>query len=353
MKIISVILIILTLNFVPIHKPEKSKNNKIDITAPIRPIEYDPAEPEIPSNNEIVDFYTERYYGAFSNEYNEMVTFVFSAIPSTHYFYVKYYNNRTDALLVNESYKLSDYVESTKRMEYTIKCKGKLTNDGLRIQFATGTSTSNLQKIRTVLLYPTNNQTIYSYQYVNEAFTTTNQIFQIAVNGVNQKESVRFQNTIDYLTNGADNSLAINEISFTYDEGFNLINKNTNKYLKILDLDNIFPYINKDENHYIYIPIKCLQNGVDISLEFNSEFYYDPKTLDISLSPRTGFKATDKFYIAKTRLKDLENATFAVEMNEFGRSKFNVIIPLTFIKDKNFLGMCGDANHCIVGGVKE
>ena len=317
---------------------------------PIVPIPIDDGEIV---DTRIIDFYTESYCGAFSNEYNSMVKFTFSSISDRHYFCIKYYNNRTNALLVNESYKLSDYVEPDKTMEYSIKSKGKLNNDGLRIVFSTENSSGLEKKSKTIRLYPTTNETIYSYQYVNTAYVVDERIFKIESESIKTKESVRFENTIDYLTNDVYNAIDISEVTFTYEEGFYLINRVSNNYLKILDLDNIFPYLTRDSNGYIYIPLECVQNGKDITLKFKNHFYFNPSTLDISTYERSGFVETEKFYIPKGKLKLLENATFAVEMNDFGRCKFNIRIPLTFVKDRNYLGLCNDSSHCIIGGIKE
>lgn len=320
---------------------------KIDIRPdlPPLPIVYD--DDEI-----IVNFFNESYYGPFSNEYNKMVTFKFSGTTSKHYFYARYYNNQTNALLVTDSYKLSDYVEPDLTMEYTIKCKGKMFNNGLRIDFSTETSEGKEKKIKSVTIYPTTNDTIYSYQYVNSAYTIDNRIFKIEKSTIKNRESVRFENTIDYLTNDINNAIDISEVTFTYDEGFDLINKDSNKYLKILDLDNIFPYLSKDSGGYIKVPLECIQNGKDITLKYKNHFYYNPSTLDISFTSRSGFVETDKFYIPKGKLKLLENATFAVEMPQFGRGLPNIVIPLTFVKDRNYLGLCSDSSHCIVGGIR-
>ena len=324
------------------------------LTTGFTPIEIRPDLPIIIIEDDvIVNFYNETYYGPFSNDSNSTVTFKFSEKTDRHYFCVKYYNNRTDALLVNESYKMTDYVDSNLSMNYTLKCKGRINNDGLRIVFSTENSEGGEKKSKTIYLYPTSNETIYSYQYVNNPYIIENRIFKIERNNIKTQESVRFENTIDYLTNDINNAIDISEVTFTYEEGFDLINKATNKYLRILDLDNIFPYLTKDENSYITIPLECIQNDKDISLKYKFNFYYKPSTLDISTSYRDGFIWTDKFYIPKGKLKALENATFAVEMPEFGKCKFNIVIPLTFVKDRNYLGLCNDSSHCIIGGIRE
>ena len=316
-------------------------------------VDYPPLPPNPNLEDTYIYFYNESYYGPFSSEYNVMTTFSFSTTTDRHYFCVKYYNNRTNALVVNESYKLSDYLDANNRLEYTVKCKDRLNGDGLRIVFSTENSSGKEKRTKTVVIYPTSPETIYSYQYVNTAYIVDQRIFKITNDKTYTKESVRFENTIDYLTNDVYNAIDISEVTFTYDEGFNLINKGFNKYLKILDLDNIFPYLTKDSNGYINIPLECVQNNKDITLKFKNSFYYNPSTLDISTYSRSGFTKTDKFYIPKGKLKLLENATFAVEMNDFGRCKFNIIIPLSFIKDRNYLGLCSDSSHCIIGGIKE
>ena len=316
---------------------------KFDINAPIIDI----------TGDTIINFYNESYYGAFFNESNSMVKFKFSSVTDRHYFCAKYYNNRTNALLVNESYKMSDYLESDRTLEYTIKCKGKLNNDGLRIVFSTENSTGGEKNSKTIRLYPTANETIYSYQYVNTAYVVDERIFKIESESIKSRESVRFENTIDYLTNDAYNAIDISEVTFTYNEGYNLVNKGVNKYLKILDLDYVYPNLTRDVNNYINIPLECVQNGKDISMKYKNHFYYNPSTLDMSFTSKSGYVETDKFYIPKGKLKILENATFAVDMPSFGRSGFNIVIPLNFVKDRNYFGLCGDSSHCIIGGIKE
>ncbi len=312
-----------------------------------------PVIPIIDDSVDQVDFYTDTYYGGFSNSENATITIHFNKTTDRHYFIVKYYNHKTNALITNDSYKLSDYLNSNLTFNYTLRCKGRINNDGLRVIFSTETSEGKERVNKTIRIYPTIDDTIYSYQYVNTAYTVEERIFKLNTTGVKQKESVRFENTIDYLTNDVNNAIDISEVTFTYDEGFPLVNKGLNKYLRILDLDNIFPYLSKDSNGYISVPIECEQNKKDISLKYKFHFYYDPNTLEVSFKSRSGFIETDKFYIPKGKLKQLENATFAVEMPYFGRSGFNVIIPLTFIKDRNYLGLCSDSSHCIVGGIRE
>ena len=320
----------------------------------IKPIEpLDPLPIIFDDNETLINFYNESYYGSFSNAANKMVKFKFSTKTSRHYFYIRYYNNKTNALLVNDSYKLDDYLESDLSLEYTIKCKGKLYNEGLKIVFSTETIDGKEKKSKAVVIYPTISDTIYSYQYVNKAYTIDNRIFKIESNDIKTRESVRFENTIDYLTNDVNNAIDISEVTFTYDEGFDLYNKSGNKYLKILDLDNVYPNIIKDSNGYIKIPLVCIQNGKDITLKYKDHFYYNPTTLDVSLTYRNGYIETDKLYVPKGKLKLLENATFAVEMPEFGRSLINIVIPLTFVKDRNYLGLCSDSSHCIIGGIRE
>ena len=322
---------------------------KFDPVVPVTPpIIDDFGDPEV-----LVNFYNESYYGAFTSEMNAMVKFKFEKTTQKHYFCARYYNYRTNSMLIDESYKLSEYLESDLTLEYTLKCKSRLNSDGLRIVFSTENSAGTEKTSKQVIIYPTNGDTIYSYQYVNKAYTIDNRIFKIESDTIKNRESVRFENTVDYLTNDVDNAIDISEVSFTYNEGINLINKTVNKYLKILDLDNIFPYLSKDANGYINVPLECVQNGIDISLKYKNRFFYNPSTLDISFTGRSGFIETDKFFIPKGKLKLLENATFAVEMMEFGRSKFNIVIPLNFVKDRNYLGLCSDSSHCIIGGIRE
>ena len=293
-------------------------------------------------------------YGPFSGDGNETISLVAHGDYSGCRLFVTYTNYRTGAILASERSTIEYYSPDENGVfNYTLRTSGRINGDGLRVAF-------NLSKekgsgvIQEVVLYPTNAETVYSYQYRKKPYLCPYKTFQI--NGkteIRNYEEYSFENTIDYISNSIDNYLDIREVSFSYDNGNELINKENDAYLRFKDSDNLFPMIAPDEDGYINIPIKCIQNDKDISFDFNATFYYTKINGFISLTSRPRAVTTSYFMLPKTGVKKMEDYDFFIEMNNFGRCKNKVIIPLQFFKDRNYTGLCTDSNYCIVGGIRE
>ena len=297
-------------------------------------------------------FYTSDYYGPFDGSNNETIKLYFKNCNPNHYLTIEYFNAATYAKLSQENYKLADIMGFSDNCSYTLRVKNKMYQEGIGIQFTINDGDSLTFDRKLIHLYPTENKTIYSFQYVNNPYVASNRFFKIGKDRVYQSETIQFLDTIDYLTNDKYNAIDISEIKFTYDKDIPLINANKNKNLTVYDYQNVYTNIIKN-NYAFNIPVECVKNGNEISLRFLNTFYYNPITLDMSFIARDGYLPTDKFYIPKYGLKSLENDAFILNLQNFGYSKTNIVIPLSFIKDKNFSGMCGDSNYCVVGGIKE
>ena len=286
-------------------------------------------------------------YGAFSNDKNYTINFTLVGSFDVLSFTASYYNNRTNARLAVDTRDLYD-----SSFSYELRTKNKMNNDGLRVEFTldNGLDTGT----QTIILYPTNPTDVYSYLYKDNYFYSNNTVFKLTSrNNVRNYERMIFRDTVDYITNSIDNSLDLSEISFSYDDGNELPNMSVNKYLRFRDEYNLFPYISAEANSYKQIPLKCLQSGETISFEYKNVMYYDPASLQMSLTNREGYQSTTNFYLPKTSITQLETYDFEIYMPSFGRSLNNVHIPLQFYKDKNFAGLCTNSNYCIKGGLKE
>lgn len=272
-----------------------------------------------------------------------------------------FYVSANARYLLNE-YICSDIVDSEGYMNVSIDIKNRLqVTGGIYLRFNVYEYALRRWVVRSnteVTLYPKINNTIYSYEYRSEPYRIEDRTFLFVNNAlqVENDEIMQFQDTIDYLTNNEDNSLSINEISFTYNRGHELINKTEKKYLKFRDSKNYFSRLRKDADGYSFVELECHQDNEDITFSIlEDSLYYNSENLTCSYYPLLGANSkADKLYIPKKAvMSDLEGYEFFIEMNDFGRAGTNVKIPLSFIKDKNFIGQCGGSNYCIIGGIKE
>lgn len=265
-----------------------------------------------------------------------------------------YSNVKTNSILATERSTIEYYSPDENGVfNYLIRTEGRVTKDGLRIKFSLS-QTIGTGIIQEIVLYPTNKETIYSYQYRNTPYRTYDHTFQIIdKNTIRNYEEYQFENTIDYITNSVDNYLEIGEVSFSYDNGNELINLDSNKYLRFRDPNNLFPLMEKDDDDFINVPLKCVQKGSDIFFDFNCIFFYTKSNGYISMNARPKATRTTNLILPKAGIKKLEDYDFTIEMDYFGRCGNKVIIPLQFYKDRNYTGLCSDSNYCIVGGIRE
>lgn len=296
-------------------------------------------------------------YGPFDGSQDEIITLVAHGDYTDCRLFVTYKNEKYGTILGSEKSLISYYSPNSEgEFNYTLRTSGRINGDGLRVIFnlskEKGTGT-----IQEILLYPTIPQVIYSYQYRNSSYRTYNTTFKIEGRDlIRNYEEYQFENTIDYIANTPDNYLDIREINFTYDDGNELINKEEDMFLIFKDNDSLFPLLEEDEEGYMKVPVKCIQNGSDINFDFIGPFYYRSVFNYITLTPAiSGIRLykTDRFILPKVGVRKLENYDFSIEMNNFGRNKNKVIIPLTFFKDRNYTGLCSDSSYCIVGGIRE
>lgn len=297
---------------------------------------------------------TSEVYGPFDGTKDETISLIANGNYADCRLFVTYKNEKYGTILASEKTLISYYSPDEEgRFDYTLRTSGRISGDGLRVIFNVSKA-KGIGAIQEILLYPTNPKTIYSYQYRNSPYIGENNSFKIeGIDEVRNYEEYQFENTVDYISNAPENYLDISEISFTYDDGNELINPSENVFLRFKDVDGLFPLLTADEEGYMNIPLRCVQNGRDINFEFVGPFYYRPLFNYISLTPGTRLQQTPYFLLPKAGFKKMENYEIFIKMNNFGRCKNKVIITLQFFKDRNYVGLCTDSSFCIVGGIKE
>ena len=196
---------------------------------------------------------------------------------------------------------------------------------------------------------------IVSTEYKNKPYEINGTTLLINRSGVPQypTEYFSFKDTVDYLTVTEDNILDLSEITFEHPEEFALKNTNTGHYLKIKDVNNLFPYMDKNADDIISIPLKITKEGSYVYMSFRDQMYVNKKTLQMSFRRRTGYTVTRDFYINPDIIPQIGENDIWIELSKVGQNDTDIIIPLHFPVDKNFIGMCFDSQYCFTGGIKQ
>lgn len=289
-------------------------------------------------------------YGPFDGTTNPTLRFQLNRSGAGFNAILSFYYYDTGTRYGTKKYDL-DEVVTNNAFDVSFVLKNRMAN-GVSVRVSTEYKSETNVKSTNIVLYPTTSDKIYSYNYRNTSYNISNRAFKIENNAVYTDEKVNFKDTIDYLTNDIENAIDVSEISFTHISKLPL--NDTSGYLYIEDEDNsLFPNLEHSDNG-VKFPIKAVKNSNDVSLVTNFTYYYNKLTLAMAKTKlNANFISTKKIYIKKTMMSSLENKTIYVRLPSILKSGTTIEIPLQFIKDKNFVGLCSDSNHCIIGGIKE
>ena len=322
--------------------------------APITPFPFDPID-DIDDEEINLKISTDTYYGPFDGENNQLVKFNVSGFTSIYSILVEYrYNDAGESKYGEASGRLNTLLNGNKYFYLNLELKNRMKSAGVNITFSFLVD-DEIKLSFKVVLYPTSNEIIHSYNYRNKDYTISNRVFKITNNVVYYDEKVNFIDTIDYITNSRSNYLDFSEISFAYKSIFDW-DDNVDSYLVIKDIDNIFPYLIKDIKHEVRFPLIAKRENDAITFMNNDFYFYSPTTYEIARNRDKEHDIkiiTDKIYINPTKYSLLENANIYIYCSNLLKSGPSVKIYLQFLKDRNFIGYCTNSNYCIEGGIRE
>ena len=291
--------------------------------------------------------------GPFNINESPTVRFYVHNIREGNYVYVYYYYGTNTNYVIRNRVKPGTIVNGVATIDYTLQFQNRLLDQGMHLSFqVTDTSsTANVLAKQDIYIYPFAQELSVSVSQLpqKELFLNQNTFHFLSDGTVINEERMNFKNTIDSLSNTSDNVLDISELSFTYNETIPNFSK---AYLFIEDLHNIFPYISKDSDSYFKIPLSMSKVGEDIYFDYQGSFYYQPDSLEMSITPRGGFKQTQTFYLPVSIDESFESNDMYVFLEDFGYCKSDIKIPLRFYLEKQYLGLCDLSSFCIKGGLK-
>lgn len=269
---------------------------------------------------------------------------VYVGLSSSNYSYSKQYSSFTLA------------ANGTKKQTITLPTREYLTSNGMYIKFVLtyhkdlgGTDQTTTKSF---VIYPVESKAnIKPEDYITSPCTNHYVSYQFN-NGVltSSDESFQFPDYIDYFNIDTYHRLDLNSVSFNYTCSSSFTYSSA--YLQIFDENNIFPYIDKNEDDYFLVPLKVTKNGNTYKFSFKNQFYVHPKTAQMSFDPEEDFTLTRYFYLPKNGREDLLDTKMNVYLYGAGLSASNISWNLTYLASQNLLGDCSDSDYCIIGEQK-
>lgn len=235
---------------------------------------------------------------------------------------------------------------------FKVPISNLMTTQGLGMTFEIYDANSTILKS-----YPTINFNFPQTQFINFQ-TLKNGIFSsenfaffadgISLFGINER--LDFTSFSDYLDVDYYYRLNLGNLKFAY---FSLIPFNyESATLRFIDKERLFPFLSHDINHEVKLPISLKSNGNVISFAFKDKYYINKQTLQISETFKPNYALTGDFYLPINGKKIFNHKTLFLDINGIGVNKISTTISLNYDADKDLMGLCHDAVHCIVGGMK-
>ncbi len=266
-----------------------------------------------------------------------------------HYFYIGLTNKtrNTEELLLDKYFEL---VKGGNEIEYSFDLTNLISiGESGSIVFYIVSSCGDILAEAT---YPI---TISNLQYniaesVESPLVVTNLGYKI---GFDQtlKEEYRFSNFTPYFTNDRYYRLSLDEYTFEYISKYAFTCEDIS--LTFLDKNKLFPYLPVNEEGLSYIPLSYKQENKAIRLEFPTQMYVDPITLEMSLIERINTQKASFFYLPRGKQESFNGYEFTLVFKSMGQNKINARYNMTFDVGYNLIGDCISSDYCVRGGIRD
>ena len=225
-----------------------------------------------------------------------------------------------------------------------------LTPNGMFCRLTCVEKYGNTSKEFLFTIYPAiKNHTINAGSYISSSF---NNLYAscsfFSGNLFYATEKFQFPNYIDYLNIDTYYYLDVSSVDFIYTLKTSMPYESA--YISFEDSDNLFPYIQHDEEDYISVPLKIIKKGLFSTFEYAKTMYVHPKRLQMSLVPLEGFVATKHFYLPVNHKEDFLDRKIHIEIKNAGVCNTNIIWDLSYLANTNIIGSCSNSDYCVVGG---
>ena len=88
-----------------------------------------------------------------------------------------------------------------------------------------------------------------------------------------------------------------------------------------------------------------------VTINYAKTMYVNPKTLDMSLNPRTNFVPTNYFYLPINRCKELLDEPFNLRISKFGFAQNDILWTMHYTNTRLLIGDCQNSEYCVQGEI--
>ena len=196
---------------------------------------------------------------------------------------------------------------------------------------------------QTISLNAKTHKTINPLDYRNKYLEFNNSCWS---DGQIEKERFLFNNFQDFIDSNVYYKLDISNYSFEYSFARNFTYKSAK--LIILDTNNLFTSLPKDNNGNRYIPLTVTN---DYHLAFPKQMYVDKGTLMMSLEYRPGLTQTKHFFLPRGKRKQMQEYEMSLEILDCGSNGINIVCPITYSSEHELIGGYGSGLFHVIGGL--
>ncbi|HHT67353.1 MAG TPA: hypothetical protein GX010_03920 [Erysipelotrichaceae bacterium] len=241
---------------------------------------------------------------------------------------------------------------SLNNVSFNVPISSFFTEKGLTIKFEILKSSGNyILKGHEAKFYPPKHQYVNYQTLKQNPYVSQNLGFY--ADGTSLKgiyETIDFREIGDYLDVDYYYRLSLKNVKFRYESLFPLEYKNIN--LRFNDKENLFPYVNHDLHNDINLPLVLENKQGAVSFAFKDKFYVNKRTLQISETYQVGYALTSDFYLPINGKKIFNDKNLFIDIEDLGADKMSTTIAVKYDVSKSLMGLCHDAEHCLVGGTK-
>lgn len=244
-----------------------------------------------------------------------------------------------------KSHDVNNYIPYN--VTFTLPLSSVYDEDGLSITLKINHQNGTLYS-KTITIYPSEKDVINPFNYTLTPFESRvlKGHFQES-KVVENKEKLYFSDFKDYFLDDVYYRINLNQFTFAYEfPNSTFIYKNA--YMTINDKLEYFDNLTGGK-----IPLKITENNGEISVIFKFIMYVDPTLLEMNLLPKTGYVATNNFYLPVNKMSDINGMSLSFEINEIGYNKTTIKWDMIYDPTTNKIGPCQNSEYCIVGGVSK
>ena len=305
-------------------------------------------------NNNQDYFYCDRY-GPFPlnncNDFNGSFTYELHSISSQKIIERVRILNPSGSVVASSSKASTDYVRGTRKtVTLPIQIHDYWTANGLTLKFEILNSESRtILKAFSASFLPPSRKSFPGAALKRSTYCSNSLGFYGDGEDMKEvKETFDFTTIGDYLDVDYYYRLTLNKNYFVYPNPYTLTYSSVS--LRFNDDENLFPYLNHQDNGDIVVPLVLTRKENYITFRLRNKFYINKRTLQISSSYRSGYIITNDFYLPINGKKKFNNKQLYIDFTELGLDQISTSIPIKYDINHSLVGVCTDGDYCVIGG---